>query len=426
MDWRIEEHHLEGSIASNDGSVPLAEGLAVIAVGIAVCVKSTSQRSIRSREVFMSSRRRLQHLLLDPEHLGPARGLKRGPRRFLRVHSTVNTSGMIPLGDGLHAPTYKASYEGRDVTVKMTQFNRPDPFIAEVLCLEAVKGHRGVVPIEGVCMAYPRDMIVVYGYADGLPLHNYCKQRRVQNQPIPVRLQWCIGVEVAKALRHCHNKGVLHRDLKSMNVIVKTEQVGLREEVRRVTLIDFGSAKLMKDAEEDDEADWWELWGGMAEKRLPLMTHGVGTFDWVAPEVWRAEGCGGGGSGSGTPGGSYSYPADVYSFGMIMFELATLHLPWSAHCPPDEASYYNSLKQDIMDGHRPLLPSALHPFTALLIQKCWHPDPQSRPTISDVVRLLEEAPWDDIANEIESTYNTGDVAAEFHLRSVLPPKVIAV
>ena len=96
---------------------------------------------------------------------------------------------------------------------------------------------------------------------------------------------------------------------------------------------------------------------------------------WMAPEVMR---------------NNYGFPADVYSFGMILYELVTCRVPWS------NAGYAftHHIMQAVLRGERPEvtesdLITAPEDFLNLM-QRCWQTDPKERPTFEAIVVALKE------------------------------------
>ena len=96
---------------------------------------------------------------------------------------------------------------------------------------------------------------------------------------------------------------------------------------------------------------------------------------WMAPEVMR---------------NNYGFPADVYSFGMILYELVTCRVPWS------NAGYAftHHIMQAVLRGERPEvtesdLINAPEDFLNLM-QHCWQTDPKERPTFEAIVVALKE------------------------------------
>ena len=453
-----------GTAAAVTPRVPLFEGLSAVAVLAALLRRQKSQR-VQKQAVFRSTRARLRRLQLDPADLGPptqrlrgrqhfpvtrvpgrvsaaaaaggegkgkGEGVKESPWGCSSLSSTaataVDTAGMKMLGSGCHAPVFRGGYRRLfDVTVKLAQFDTPEPFYTEVKALEMASGHPNIVQLLGVHMAPPCDMVIVYEYAAGVPLHTLCRDfayaqtkremalaagDRVEQaaEPgelgVPLALQLDVARSLANAMRHCHARRVFHRDLKTTNIVVEVRPETY--ELRGLKLIDFGIAKIMRRSVREEREDslgdgaadenWWELWAdprGVPDESAgsSLMTKGVGTFDWVAPEVW------GGPDARKAKRVSYGYPADVYAYAIVLYELVTCRLPWSTEYVTEghgSALYHETLKNDIACGHRPVLPADVHPFMAKLIRACWDNDPAARPTFAEVLgRLAKDAPWEE-------------------------------
>ena len=103
---------------------------------------------------------------------------------------------------------------------------------------------------------------------------------------------------------------------------------------------------------------------------LREMTAEAGTLRWMAPEVARQE--------------QYRKSADVYSFGMVCFELLTHQVPFADRLPL-QAAVATSLY-----GQRPTLPAETPPRLSALIGNCWHATPAERPTFDQVQVALDE------------------------------------
>lgn len=74
----------------------------------------------------------------------------------------------------------------------------------------------------------------------------------------------------------------------------------------------------------------------------------------------------------------YSYASDIYSLGMIMWELTTGHKPFH------DQQHGPKLILDILDGKRPEITEDTPECWANLMKQCWHPDPSQRPTIDRI------------------------------------------
>ena len=99
------------------------------------------------------------------------------------------------------------------------------------------------------------------------------------------------------------------------------------------------------------------------------MTRRVGTLLWQAPELLRNE-------------SHYSFPVDVYSYAVILWELLTRRVPYEGQC----ASVWD-LEEFILAGGRPSLASC-PPSLATLIDQSWAEDPALRPTFAQLMVRL--------------------------------------
>ena len=126
----------------------------------------------------------------------------------------------------------------------------------------------------------------------GLPLTEYCDSRRLSTRQ---RLE--LFVNVCHAVQHAHQKGVIHRDLKPSNILI-TEQEGVPEP----KIIDFGIAKAI----------------GQQLTDVTLVTRAgmvLGTAAYMSPEQAESSGL------------DVDTRTDVYSLGVILFELLTGRVP---------------------------------------------------------------------------------------------------
>ncbi|URI06734.1 serine/threonine protein kinase [Aquincola tertiaricarbonis] len=126
-------------------------------------------------------------------------------------------------------------------------------------------------------------------YVDGQPIDAYCRQHQ-----LPLKARVALLLQVMAAVAHAHGRLVVHRDLKPSNILVTAEG--------QVSLLDFGIAKLLQDGELTQETALTRLGG-----------HAL-TPDYASPEQIRGE-----------PLGTAT---DVYSLGMVAYELLAGRLPY--------------------------------------------------------------------------------------------------
>jgi serine/threonine protein kinase len=165
-----------------------------------------------------------------------------------------------------------------------------------------------------------------------------------------------IMLQIAQGMRYLHDGQMMHRDLKSKNVLVNVipgPDSRVFSSVLQVKVTDFGLAKLKTD-------------------NSRFTTRGVGTTKWRAPEVFEDD---------NNPG-KYKKSADVYSFAMVFFEVLTGEIPF------DDIPL-GKLLQRLHRGLRPHLPRNECPkYLSALIKKCWSRNAARRPTFATICKTL--------------------------------------
>ena len=183
------------------------------------------------------------------------------------------------------------------------------------------------------------------GEADGIPfiIMEYVDGRTLSGllrdgvPPLDKSLEY--GIQIASALEHAHAHGIIHRDLKSSNVVIDARE--------RAIVLDFGLAKRLPD-------------GASFQSREPTLTSTdmlAGTLSHMAPEVLRGE--------------SADARGDVWALGVLLYELATGALPFTGRTPFETSSAILGDPPRPMHGRVPL---ALR----LVIERCLHKDPDAR------------------------------------------------
>ena len=152
-----------------------------------------------------------------------------------------------------------------------------------------------------------------------------------------------MALEIAQGINYLHSfkPPILHRDLKSLNILLDKNYV--------CKIADFGWAKL----------------------RDNHMTKLRGTFQWMAPEVITNE--------------YYTEKADVYSFGIILWEFWSRDPPYKGVKAKDVAK-----KVRVNKTYRPIIPNDVPKEIAELMECCWDADPDKRPTFLEIINFLDE------------------------------------
>lgn len=167
-------------------------------------------------------------------------------------------------------------------------------------------------------------------------------QRRRQ-EALVVRLN--VALEVADAMRYLHSLKVVYRDLKPENFGFDQNGVG--------KLYDFGLATELKHP----------LLSGKYN-----LSGGAGSIRYMAPEVELRE--------------PYDLSVDVYSYGVLLYELAGLQKPFDGY----DAKMH--MQHVVKNGERPHMPLWFPKDLHVLIEACWSPKPDLRPTFYEIVERL--------------------------------------
>lgn len=256
------------------------------------------------------------------------------------------------IGEGAHGKVYEGRYGDRIVAIKV--LNRgsnaeeraalESRFAREVTMMSRVK-HDNLVKFIGAC----KDplMVIVSELLPGMSLRKYLGSIR-PNQ-LDLRLALNFALDIARAMDCLHANGIIHRDLKPDNLLLTANQ-------KSVKLADFGLAR--------------------EETVTEMMTAETGTYRWMAPELYSTVTLRQGEKKH------YNNKVDVYSFGIVLWELVTNRMPFEGMSNL-QAAYAAAFKQE-----RPNLSDDISPELAFIIQSCWVEDPNLRPSFDQIIRML--------------------------------------
>eukprot|EP00850_Spirogloea_muscicola_P001579 SM000006S19344 [mRNA] locus=s6:214523:219235:+ [translate_table: standard] len=268
------------------------------------------------------------------------------------------------LGGGSSGRLYRAKYRGQDVAVKVIMLAdgslegisgslRPAPgsellqmFKQEVAIMRIVR-HKNLIQFIGACLCWPRLCIVTELMAGG-SVRDMMQNKGGGLEPLAALK---VLRDAARGMDFLHRRGVVHRDLKAANLLIDEHDV--------VKVCDFGVAR-MKPGGGPGEA------AGEASE----MTAETGTYRWMAPEV--LEHC------------PYDHRVDVYSFGIMIWEILTGDIPYAGLTPLQAA--IGVVQRQL----RPVMPTTAPPKLKELAQRCWSTNPADRPEFDEILAILED------------------------------------
>ncbi|XP_039012344.1 serine/threonine-protein kinase STY17-like isoform X3 [Hibiscus syriacus] len=246
------------------------------------------------------------------------------------------------IASGSYGDLYRGTYYSQEVAIKvlkpvqvMGELLRE--FSQEVFIMRKIR-HKNIVQFIGACTRAANPCIVTEFMARG-SLYDYLqKQRRVFKLPFLLK----VALDVSKGMNYLHQNNIIHRDLKTANLLMDENQV--------VKVADFGVARV--------------------QAHSGVMTAETGTYRWMAPEVIEHK--------------PYDHKADVFSFGIALWELLTGELPYSLLTPLQAAVGV------VQKNLRPTIPKNTHPRLGELLERCWQQDPTQRPNFSEIIEILQQ------------------------------------
>jgi TolB-like protein/Tfp pilus assembly protein PilF len=267
------------------------------------------------------------------------------------------------LGEGGMGEVYRATDTklGREVALKVlpaemaSDSERLERFRREAKALAALD-HPGIVTVYSVEDADGVHFLTMQ-LVEGQPL-----DKLIPEGGMPVEQLLATGAAVAEALAAAHEKGIVHRDLKPANVVVG--------ESGSVKVLDFGLAKISPTRDAADSALPTE-----AQTRDGLV---MGTVPYMSPEQ--------------VSGRAVDHRTDVFSLGVVLYEMASGRRPFQGSSTAELASAILRDAPPVVTELRPELP----PELGRIIRRCLERDPRQRlQTARDVgneLRELERSP----------------------------------
>uniref|UniRef100_H2SPG1 Mitogen-activated protein kinase kinase kinase 7 n=1 Tax=Takifugu rubripes TaxID=31033 RepID=H2SPG1_TAKRU len=243
------------------------------------------------------------------------------------------------VGRGAFGVVCKAKWKGKDVAIKTIESeSERKAFIVELRQLSRVN-HPNIVKLYGSCH---NPVCLVMEYAEGGSLYNVLHGA----EPLPSytashAMSWCFQCSQGVAYLHgMKPKALIHRDLKPPNLLLVAGGTVLK-------ICDFGTACDIQ----------------------THMTNNKGSAAWMAPEVFE--------------GSNYSEKCDVFSWGIILWEVITRSKPFDEIGGPAFRIMWA-----VHNGTRPPLIKDLPKPIESLMTRCWSKDPSQRPSMEEIVKIM--------------------------------------
>ncbi|KAG1330248.1 putative Serine/threonine-protein kinase HT1 [Cocos nucifera] len=199
--------------------------------------------------------------------------------------------------------------------------------------------HPGLVQLAAACKT-PPVLFVITEYLPGGSLRAFL--HKLEHKSLPLQQLISTALDIARGMEYIHSQGVIHRDLKPENILF--------DEDLCVKIADFGIA--------------------CEEAYCDALAEDPGTFRWMAPEMIKHK--------------HYGRKVDVYSFGLVLWEMLTGRIPYEDMTPIQAAFAVVDKKL------RPIIPPDCPAALRALIEHCWALHPDKRLEFWQIVKVLEQ------------------------------------
>eukprot|EP01114_Cavostelium_apophysatum_P014240 TRINITY_DN3642_c1_g2_i1.p1 TRINITY_DN3642_c1_g2~~TRINITY_DN3642_c1_g2_i1.p1 ORF type:complete len:755 (+),score=73.92 TRINITY_DN3642_c1_g2_i1:135-2399(+) len=251
----------------------------------------------------------------------------------------------VTIGSGQFGQVYKGTFKGKEVAIKELQKKNGqalEEVEKEAAINSLISPHPNVVKFLGVAVMADKILLVSEFYGGG-SLDRVIREVKMEHRQ---QIRWAL--EIARGMFHLHNsvKGIsiIHRDLAARNVLLSSNGTA--------AVCDFGMSRLKSDSED---------YG----KTLSM----YGPLKWMAPESLSLR--------------KYSTKSDVFSYGVVLYEICTGRAPW------DKISNIEAA-QRVIQGERLPIPESCERMFSELMKRCWAAEPDKRPDFGDIIKFFEE------------------------------------
>ncbi|KAH3743507.1 dual specificity protein kinase [Pelomyxa schiedti] len=260
------------------------------------------------------------------------------------------------IGEGQFGQVYEAVCRQKRVAVKLlpsTNFN--DEQIEEVkreIQVMSKFSHPNLCMYMGVCTEFQGKIAII------MELYNQSLDKLLfstHQLSLPMRMRMALDVAQGMNWLHCNTPKLIHSDLKVGNILIADNN--------RCVVSDFGEAEIFRDVKEQQNS-------------------GGGTLLYMAPEKLQSQ--------------SYTDSIDVYSFGLLLWELFTRRRAFEMYINQPCVSFITAICER---GERPQIPEGCPNSLKRLIVACWSPNPELRPPFSTIISALQEVIVDCSFNE---------------------------
>jgi len=239
---------------------------------------------------------------------------------------------------------------------KLNEEQNKDRFLQEISIMWSCTFHQNVIKLVGYSIEPELCIITKLYEIDLFTLIHH------PNEHISPLLALKLICDIAAAMAYCQEVGIVHRDLKSSNILLEAVPVNEKESILKAIICDFGLARVTNSASTLENLKIHEIGGFSPRYAAPEVLANSALLISSDPEVDKK--------------------SDVYSYSIIIWELLTRRVPW-------DGLNREQIEANVRNGIRPPVPPSDGTDQALMIlldlmSACWQEAPDSRPSFAQV------------------------------------------
>ncbi|PRP76169.1 putative leucine-rich repeat receptor-like protein kinase [Planoprotostelium fungivorum] len=243
------------------------------------------------------------------------------------------------IGSGGFGVVYRGKWRDTEVAVKQIKAEHVTQKQLEDFIHEGLKSHPNIVMFVGVSLP-PQPLSLVTEYCSGGSLLHY-----LRNNECDMEDKVKFMKEIALGMLHLHKEKVIHRDLAVRNILLSKHM--------EAKVADFGLSRVQESTDVTGHTQSF-----------------IGPLKWMSPEAIRDR--------------KYSTKSDVFSFGVVMWEIVEADEPWG-----EESAVSVAIRVTTNRERLPVSSQWPEPLSDI-VQRCWLESPGDRPNFEEIGSLLRE------------------------------------
>ncbi|CAK9875804.1 unnamed protein product, partial [Sphagnum jensenii] len=272
------------------------------------------------------------------------------------------------LGEGAVGRVYEAKWLGESYAMKIPKYPSTEILKQEIAALAGVY-HPHIVRLV-CCAEDERNSIYVMEHMDKSLSQMLADQ--LEGSQLSLIRSVDLMLQVGEGMKYLHSMGLVHRDLKTDNILIKCDGCGSESSMLDPAVKPAWIAKI---------SDFSTTKVKMDSTAYANQTMNTGSIMFMAPEMYRVE------CAEEWPERFHPKKTDVFSFGLICFAVLIgepTPFPVEELTNPTPTAF----KDRVREGKRPELPPYCPSQLSNLIQQCWDANPDERPNFQDICTKL--------------------------------------